>query len=253
MNAWYGLVKKEYRLSRSSFLLGLILLGIALVLFYFMGIRFNESGIVIAPTGMLIGLHVFYLTIFMIFSLNTEAKQLHLWLHNPQPAWMLLSAKLVNGIVAMIVSLSLAVLFFLYVLNEAAPNFNEIVKDYVNMGLFGLSYLIGISIYMAMSVLFIWTVNHTLKTRMGKFGSFIAFSMILLPTIGMGKFQSTRLYELLTNWGEIDLSFLFNFIPTQGMAHVTPHVYIGGFVFYLLLIIGLFFFSCWLIDRKVEV
>ena len=94
MNACLNLLRKEYRMTRNSALLTLAILIIGGLWLVYLSYRYN-IGIVLAPAGMLLAILPFYPAIYILKSLAWEWKVTpHLWLHCPQPAWMLLSAKL---------------------------------------------------------------------------------------------------------------------------------------------------------------
>ena len=99
MATWSALFKKDFRLTRTIFFVGLVINFLILLLALFVDIY------LFIPLLVGIAFHVFYLPIMLFISLKTEAGQLHLWLHNPQSAATLLLSKILNGIVMTVVSL----------------------------------------------------------------------------------------------------------------------------------------------------
>ena len=101
MATWAALFKKDFRLTRTVFFVGLVINLLILLLAVVRG----DNLYPIYTLVSCIVFHVFYLPIMLFISLKTEAGQLHLWLHNPQSAATLLLSKILNGIVMTVVSL----------------------------------------------------------------------------------------------------------------------------------------------------
>ncbi|WKB35611.1 hypothetical protein QS257_19440 [Terrilactibacillus sp. S3-3] len=95
MKAWFALVKKEMRLGSLGFFSVLILQLSLYSIVVYQAIRQGSTDVVVAFGFLTILAHVFYLLGYMIVNLFLERKTLHLWLHNPLPAWSLL---LLNGL-----------------------------------------------------------------------------------------------------------------------------------------------------------
>ena len=99
MATWSALFKKDFRLTRTVFFVGLVINLLILLL------ALSVNIYLFIPLLVAIRFHVVYLPIMLFISLKTEAGQLHLWLHNPQSAAALLLSKILNGIVMTVVSL----------------------------------------------------------------------------------------------------------------------------------------------------
>lgn len=262
MNSWKGLLLKEFRFTRMSFFITLLLLTVLYLFINFNSFNFFnldlesklESRFLIS--FFLIALHVLYLPSYIFSSLHSESKQLHLWLHNPQSSQKLLLAKLFNGLFALIISLVVSCTFGLYS-----------VLQFINIGIVDISYsiifknglaivihIVGVSIYLAIFLIFVWVIYQVAKKQIGKFSWLIVIATLIIPTWILEKIESTKVFNLLTQWGKIDLSSITNnFISEEYTIASTPSMYVGIYVFYLIIIVGLFFLSSWLIDKKVEV
>ena len=101
MATWTALFKKDFRLTRTFFFVGLVINFLILLLALLPGGKLY----LFIPLLVAVVLHVLYLPILLFISLKTEANQLHLWLHNPRSAATLLISKILNGIVMTVVSL----------------------------------------------------------------------------------------------------------------------------------------------------
>lgn len=253
MSPWFGLLKKEYRLSRTGILIGLIFLIVLLLSIFSFGPKGNTALFVL--TSVLLMLHSFYLSIYMFFSLKTEGGHLHLWLHNTHSAKALLLAKLINGIVGLIISFAINYVFVILAINKL----NYLSSNLINTLLLLSGNIIGYSIYLAMWIVFIWVVFQVSKGKIGSYFSwFISVGAIIIPTWLLGKFRETSIFKHLTNWGYIDISEFGHFVKELFVDN--PNVIvesdsfkIGVLLFYFLLTILLFLISSWLIDEKVEV
>ncbi|MEG3071727.1 MAG: hypothetical protein RQM92_13610 [Candidatus Syntrophopropionicum ammoniitolerans] len=101
MNAWICLLKKEFRMTRNSALLLFAILFIGGFWLVYLSYSHNIA-FVIGPAGLLLVVLLFYPAIYMLKSLAWEWKVTPLlWLHCPQPAWILLAAKLAVAILQM--------------------------------------------------------------------------------------------------------------------------------------------------------
>ena len=110
MDAWIGLIKKEIQLMRYF---SLIALGVVLVNFLsvsFFSFRNHVSGFILTWVINLLVAHMFYLVLYIAFSLGMEGKGGLLWQSHPHPGWKRLSAKYVAGVFSFTVSLLFTVL-----------------------------------------------------------------------------------------------------------------------------------------------
>lgn len=256
MNAWNGLIKKEFRLGRTAFLIDFLGKALIYLAAYLYSLKINQPLVLLSISMLIVIPHIFYLLGYMFYSLNAESKNLHLWLHNPQPGSRLLLSKLLTGVSAFVASLFLNSLILWYSLLQSF-NFNEIILNKViKLGFFIITNIFGASIFLAMWFIFIWAVFVVLKKQIGRLSWLAGLGLVIIPTLIMDKFEQTKIYELLTNWGKIKFSFFdinINYYFPENVEISAPNVAIGVYVFYAVITIGLFFLSSWLIDRKVEV
>ena len=255
MSAWQGLLKKEFRLGRTWLFTGLLLLIPAVMVnYYFADVK---EGI-IAFAALLIGLHFFYMAVYMFSSLNLESDKLQLWLQNPQPARNLLLAKLLNGLFSMLVSLTVVSLFTLTIV-KVVIEIPVGLWDYIwELGIFIYLNIVAASVYSAMWVVLAWTVYRVLKNLAGRWAWLGVIGVLIIPTPILEKFSETKIYHILTNWGPIELDSLQRI---QQLSSEIPNITTSGsvipplgyYVFHLVIVILIFFLSSWLLDNKVEV
>ncbi|ACV62487.1 hypothetical protein Dtox_1630 [Desulfofarcimen acetoxidans DSM 771] len=260
MNEWWNLFKKEYRMTRTT---TFIKLGILLFLGLW-GLNSNwiPPGAILAPAFLLIVFAAFYPAIFMFKYINKEFKQApHLWLHSPQPAWMLLSAKLVVGLAVMLAILLLDAVFIYMSISDlqqtgfSSANLTLLLRD---SGFYLLSAIVGFSIYMASWSTLIIVVTASARKILGRYKWLAGFAAFYLGTWGVGKLQQTWLFERLTQWGAFRINLIsankIQFVNNQhGFPFGGIQIYTGQILIIVIATLALFALSSWLIDKKVEV
>ncbi|MDO6657980.1 hypothetical protein [Anaerobacillus sp. 1_MG-2023] len=256
MKNWSGLLRKEFRLSR-TLLLGVTAFDLLVMIGFFLASARWEVPYLTAIIGaVLTAMHVFFLPLYLLISLNTEGRNLHLWLHNPQSGARLLGAKLLNGLLALLLSIGIISSLSLLAYN-LEPSLIQLPID--NVWLFGFYFLTVIitgSVYMGIWLIFYWTLYQVLKTYIGKW----ALLLILLIVGFISWFGSwlsgTRLYEVMIEWGYVELPSPLNMEVSQQAFELTVSTFpfaIGNVIFDFITIVLVFMMTCWLLDRKVEV
>ena len=260
MNVWWNLLKKEYRMARTS---TAVQLGI-LVIVGFWGIysNWNRPGIVLALAALFVIYATFYPALFMLKYTNKEFKLApHLWLHSPQPAWMLLSAKLVMALAVML-SLLLLDLVFVYMTILSVPEQTGIIAKNLTLFLKDIGFylflaIIGLSIYMASWSTLIIVVTASARKILGRYKWLAGFATFYLGTWGVGKLQHTWIFEKITKWGAFNINLTnISQMPVNnnfGFPFSSIQIYAGQIVIPVIVSLALFALSSWLIDNKVEV
>lgn len=262
MNQWLSLTKKEIRLGLPAFLIPVIVFIIVTSIAYYIGYR-NGVGIIsiIGVSSTALMAQVFYLPYFMFYSLATERKTLHLWLHNPLSGAALLTAKMVAGLLSMIPTLLIIGATALIALSLKSDLIADIGITLPNMFkplVFGGVHLILISISLSIGFIFFWMIFLMFTRFIGTFVSFVAtFGLVIVTGSLYGWLSNTKLYEIITKWGEFKLVGLlkgFEFLIDESVPDVSDvSLYVGSYVFEVLLALILFYAACWILNRKVEV
>jgi hypothetical protein len=259
MSKWNGLLRKEFHISKTGILVNIALVIAAHLIAYGFSLKYNDPLIMFIPAIVIVALHIFYLTVFMYLSLQTEAKHLHLWLHTSHSASSLLLAKLLTGMVGFLFSFSISGMFaYIGLLKLRGIYLSEETWETMLVLKSGLVAGISIalfSIYLAVWLVFYWTIYQVLKRFMTRFRVLVIVITSLIIT-WLGKlFQKTVLYEKLTNWGFFNITFIKSIVVENKhvMVEHVREIPVGIFVYYTLIVIGIFTLSAWLIDRKVEV
>ncbi len=248
MRAWVALFRKDFKLTRTVFFVGLVINVLLAMLTMYVGMKTDDTLLMFIPLVAAVVFHIFYVPIMVFISLKAEGNQLHVWLHNPQPASILLLSKLVNGLMMIVISL-----LMLYVMTGLLiiPEFSLIESNWTDVWMAGLlifPHIILISIIIGVWVMFLWALYRFLKIRIGRWTLLVVIGVVFLSGWIAALFESTKLYMLLTQWGSMDIQFEFSTFSLEPIP-----VYAGEYMYTFIFIIGLFFLSAWMIDNKVEV
>ncbi len=262
MSSWISLVKKEFLLTRAIFIAAIVFIfvvwGFSYVLDYLRigeaNVEINESAfagpmMLILMTGGVF-MHVFYMPIYIIISMQKELNTFHLWLHTPQPMIKLLSAKLMSGLLCMVISLfingTIALsLVILHIPEEFMPSFWNTVSF---IGLFG-GALIGSSVYFGLYVLLYVAIYLLLRGKIGKWTWPVIIGLFMLMNWIFSIVEKMNWHQALMEWGTITIN-----IEAEMLAPIFPMDISAGFLLvHLLFALVLFAIATFLIDRKAEV
>lgn len=257
MNAWLNLLQKEFRMTRNSIILSLAILFIGGLWLVYLSYSRN-IGLIIAPAAMLLVLLLFYPAIYMLKSLAWEWKVTpHLWLHSPQPAWMLLMAKLAVAMLQMLaIIIATAALLLLGIIINPHPeqlgmNSSSLLPFILEAGTYSAVFTIAASVYIGAWATLISVAIAMAGNVLGRFRWLAGIAVFALAAAGFGQLQQTRVFKLITDWGAINISM--HNLPLVPRTNINAgQIFTGEILFYLLLTVGLFALSAWLIDHKVE-
>jgi hypothetical protein len=227
---------------------------------YLLALKYDEPVTMFVPSLIVTSLHAFYMLMFMAFSLQTEAKRLHLWLHTPQPVFRLLSAKLLIAFGSLLVSLFVSALFtYIASLGIKERYFHEEMWNhelFIQSGVLAVLSIALLSIHMAAWFLFYWVIYRICKQMLPKLSGLIVTLICLLFGWLFSLFMKTNVYEWLTGWGKVAMpgvAFKYNAVEGWIMIEKMETMPIGVIIFYGMMAVLVFYASIWLIDRKVEV
>lgn len=259
MNAWLTLLQKEFRMTRNSAILSLAIIFIGGLLLVFHSYS-RGTVLVFAPAAMLLVVLLFYPAMYILKSLAWEWKVTpHLWLHCPQPAWMLLMAKLAVAMLQMLVIIIItAGMLLLGILINPNPeqlagiSTSSLLPFVLETGTYAAVFTIAASIYIGAWATLISVANAMAGNLLGRFRWLAGIAVFTVATAGFGHLQQTWLYKVITDWGPINI--VIHNLPMAAPAHINAtQVYTGDILLYSLLTVGLYALSAWLIDHKVEV
>lgn len=261
MNAWFTLTKKEFRLGLPIFLTALILFAGSIGAGYFAGgyYGFREELLLIS-FGFVLAMHVFFMLVYLFYSLNYERKVLHLWLHNPMSIAGLLSSKIFTGFIYMVITFSACLSLFVLLLDNS-----YILLDYINaydfLGAVTLT-IFYFGLFTTFNFLLFWSIFLVFSQKTNDFLSFLLamVSFFFLSWV-YHLFIDLPFMQAMTNWGGIQFNNLingleFHFSAESIKSNMTTNasiLYIGNVVRDFIVSIIIFFVSCFIIDKKVEV
>ena len=248
-------------MTRTAILISLAILLIAGLWFVYLSHRYN-IGVIIAPATFVLFLLLFYPAIYMLKSLAWEFKVTpHLWLHCPQPAWMLLSAKLVNSLLQMLVIMIMTAALLLWgVLTSTFPEElngltrSNILSFIIEVGFYVAMLTIAASIYFGVWATFFSVVSAAARNLLGRYRWLAGIAAFMIATWGIGQLQQTWLCQQITHWGQLNIRL--QSLPEIPAVNIHLHmgqIYVGQILFYFLVTAALFALSAWLVDHKVEV
>lgn len=246
MTPWAALFKKDFRLTRTVFFVGLVINFLILFLTLFVDVNTGDNLYLFIPLVVAIVFHVLYLPILLFISLKSEANQLHLWLHNPQSAAALLLSKVLNGIVMMVISLVVLYAMAGSLINSRFSLIEAYWTDTWMAGLLIFPHILVISLTIGIWVILLWSLYHALKYRIGRWTWLVLLGTVILPSLISDLIDSSKIYKQLTQWGSLEMNF-----PTFSIDPIPA--YAGEYLYHFIVLIGLFYLSAWIIDRKVEV
>lgn len=265
MSSWLAIVRKDLRLTRAHDLVSLIGIVIVESLLLYVAYR-THTGAATVLSVFLLGLHAFALPVYVYMSLGREwRKTSPLWLHLPQPGWMLLGSKFVCGLVQMLVSFVVTGLFTFWLLAVDNPNLTvlsrlgdpQVLRFDLQVAGWFTAAVFGFALYMAVWGGLISVVMRSVRNALGRWRWLIGLALVLLATWGMDGLQQSAIYDTLFHWGAWHITFTLPahlFGRPGGPATVSPFtLYAGDLLFNLLLIVALFSVSAWLLDRRAEV
>jgi len=264
MSPFLGLLKKEFRLGLTGFFLAFLVLVVSFGFSFYLSWKQDEPSILFTLSIAIILGHVLYLPGYIGVSLYAEKGKMHLWLHSPHSGSVLLLAKLLNGLLAMFISLSIASVITIYtgvfvidVLTEADITW----KDMIKIGLNIVSHVVATSIYFTVWGVFLWTIEQFLKRFVGKLRWVVMVFLVISGLWLITKWETSALFEMLTHWGVVQSSLpvtMFNgVIFTAGSLSIyasgMDKFFVGIYLYYTIVAILVFLVSGWLLGKKVEV
>ncbi len=270
MSAWLTLLQKEYRMTRNSAFLALAILIIGGLWLVYLSYRYHP-GIIFVPAAFILVFLLFYPAIYILKSLAWEWKITpHLWLHCPQPGWLLLAAKLAIALLQMLVITIITAALLLLTLSVCpTPEemggmvLSSLIPLMVEIGFYAAVFTFAASIYIGSWATLISVTTALAGNILGRFRWLAGIATFFVATVGLGKLHETGFYKLITHWGPLNIQPRnFPDVPGVFSMHLSTDMggqmnlvrfYAGEVFFCFLLTAALFALSAWLIDHKVEV
>ncbi|MGD6833646.1 hypothetical protein ACQCT5_15860 [Sutcliffiella halmapala] len=254
--AFRGLLRKEWLISRQTFLLTTLGLLSAWLISIGFSIYHEQPGIGLVVTTMIIGGHIFYITVFLISGLIMEGKS-QLWLHSPQPAFKILLSKVVTGLYLHLASFSIFILAII-ILFEAFPRLENF--NYFSLFISGGLGITAIGIELGLYLLFYWAFYHATGTHpvLGKYKALITLSFAFLLHSLLAYLGDTSFVSFISGLWPLPLDHIVGlyFEVADGGGTINPdsnQLTVGYLLLYFFRISIWFSISAWLLEKVVEV
>ncbi|MFC0523958.1 hypothetical protein ACFFGV_10345 [Pontibacillus salicampi] len=260
MSGFKGLWKKEWRLTLAFHIFVLLLQLVIIGLTYWRVSSFNENFVLI-PMLLILILHIFYLPGFMLVSLGKEARMLHLFLHSPRSIHTIMGAKALNGLLFMVISLTVINGLIVYVLSRTEL-FTGKVGEIIRLLLWGDVQLIALSLEFSIFLFLLWTIRQLLKSYIGKWSILITILIFIAFPFVTYWLTTQPFYEFMTSWGEVSFGFIdliqnldldIGNFQMEIEAEEDATWYIGEVFVELIFTVLFYWLASYLLDKKVEV
>lgn len=258
VTALRGLLKKEVRLIRTE---AMVTAGV--ILLYFVGLfvatHYYSPQDVAFFSILPLEMSIWLMPLFLMTSLGEERKKLYLWLYNPQAVWKLLTAKLlvalaVGVVLHVIMTYGSYVFFAAFLDNELAA-----LGDWQGFTLFGLGMLL-MSSYLSLWFISGWAVFHAIERFFKRLSLPITIGLLAGTIFLLVNVEVSGWFMQLGEWLGMSLTLPIGMKASLEGSSGSFEMKVASErinVLHLLYHIGiaslLFFLSCRLIDRGVEV
>lgn len=259
MTAFKGLLWKDFHISKGWFVICLSGEIAFLVIPYVMGL-YMDNPLIFIPFAliMLLGIHIFFAPGMMLQMLNLEGKT-QIWLHNPQSSKRLFISKVIVCTVYQLISQLLLTVIGTFIYLFYKDDFVQIGTNFFAKATTVLNFsLLLTGLFLTCITMFYWSIYHSL----GKFSmiKIVRWLMLILIFISYnlvtGLLSKIDLFHTLNSKWTISITLEPQFTYEQGMWAADFQLMnfpVLLLIYYSLLGLGLFLFSSWLLDRKVEV
>jgi hypothetical protein len=260
LKVWWSLFKKELAFGAKWSGPIWIYLSIVIVLgglSVYLSYRF-QTGLFSNLWLLIIYLHFFAPTAYLLMSLRKERKLDPLWLQLPLPGWKLLTAKYAAAFVEFLSGLLLSTGFFLWVhvvensggkwlsgeQNQVEINlqFQSILDVFRGSDNLLVLEFISLAFALAISLVLLYLTASALRNRFGSWSWPLTILLFVALTILEHFFEQSVVYRYLFHWGHNGVDEAARLYDSMG-----EYMWIG------LNMAVCFYVSAWLLDRKVEV
>lgn len=261
MNAFIGLLKKDLSLMRFWYIIWLVFMFLGMIGSYAVSVYTSEPSLTVPFLVTMAAFHAFLAPLSLLTILNIEGKT-QLWLYNPQSSFKLLLSKISAAAIIQFfaqICITLYAFFVMKVLlnHGLIDRFSSFLP--FKQGFFIQLGIFGVSLYISIWVIFLWTIYHSL----GKYPAIKNFRWLAVIFVWF----AYNLLEMLLAKTKLIKNELFSFAVNVNIApkmdyelengwnivYTDAHVPLVAITLYVILSIIFFLLASWLLDRKVEV
>ncbi|WP_417897106.1 hypothetical protein ABN702_12070 [Bacillus haimaensis] len=249
-----GLLRKDWKLAKKSFLQNVAAIFVAWTFGIGLALYYNEPTIATGIGMFLLLTHLLYIGVGLPILIHQETKSMQ-WLHNPSPAFALLTSKSLVSLLSLFLSLS-----FTFILVSLSNTLMETPVWMDGEQWWELAFLFGgitlVSVYLGFWGLFIWVMLVSVRTKsgLGKLSQ-ILIGLSIFPLFHVHQWSDeTKLYTHISEIGVLPMptfgSQFENETITFGMT--MGEVSLGLIGFYAMICAVLFFLTASWMEKKME-
>ncbi|MGM0836624.1 MAG: hypothetical protein ACQEV7_10725 [Bacillota bacterium] len=254
-SAFRGLLRKEWVVVRLGFLFTTIGLLVGWLISFGFSIYYKEPGISVVVTTILLGIHIFYFTVFLLSSLIMESKS-HLWLHSPQSTTSLLFSKILTGIYLQVLSFVIFVAAMVILVESTKYLDSFSYLSFIVSG--GLGITVS-GIELGLYLMFYWAVYHAVGAvaLLKKFRVLFFFLFVILFHSLLVFIENTAFIGFISGLWPLPLEHMnglyFNVGQNGGSFYTdSKKLPIGYVLLYFIRTMFYFFITSWLLEKVVE-
>ncbi|MEC1505348.1 hypothetical protein P9D42_06650 [Bacillus haynesii] len=255
MQSFSGLFKKDFLMARFWSLVWMLCMICAIIASFGFAHYTGESMALFGALVTILVFHSLFCPLMMLAQLRLEGKT-QLWLYNPNNSALLLLSKLVSAAVYQLISHAVLFIFGLIVRSVLLSS-SDNMFSVLDLLLVNIAVFLG-SVIFSTWVMFLWTIYEALRKYPAIKKIRWIIPLLIYNVYGLieALFIKSGLFQKLQKFWGISLTAEFKFhYEHSGWTVTFSQVDLPGIllVYYAFLGVCLFYLSCKLLTRRVEV
>ncbi|MBU8683171.1 hypothetical protein MOB49_17315 [Bacillus haynesii] len=255
MQSFSGLFKKDFLMARFWSLVWMLCMICAIIASFGFAHYTGESMALFGALVTILVFHSLFCPLMMLAQLRLEGKT-QLWLYNPNNSALLLLSKLVSAAVYQLISHAVLFIFGLIVRSVLLSS-SDNMFSVLDLLLVNIAVFLG-SVIFSTWVMFLWTIYEALRKYPAIKKIRWIIPLLIYNVYGLieALFIKSGLFQKLQKFWGISLTAEFKFhYEHSGWTVTFSQVDLPGIllVYYAVLGVCLFYLSCKLLTRRVEV
>ena len=255
MQSFSGLFKKDFLMARFWSLVWMLCMICAIIASFGFAHYTGESMALFGALVTILVFHSLFCPLMMLAQLRLEGKT-QLWLYNPNNSALLLLSKLVSAAVYQLISHAVLFIFGLIVRSVLLSS-SDNMFSVLDLLLVNIAVFLG-SVIFSTWVMFLWTIYEALRKYPAIKKIRWIIPLLIYNVYGLieALFIKCGLFQELQKFWSISLTAEFKFhYEHSGWTVTFSQVDLPGIllVYYAVLGVCLFYLSCKLLTRRVEV
>jgi len=255
LQSFSGLFKKDFLMARFWSLVWMLCMICAIIASFGFAHYTGESMALFGALVTILVFHSLFCPLMMLAQLRLEGKT-QLWLYNPNNSALLLLSKLVSAAVYQLISHAVLFIFGLIVRSVLLSS-SDNMFSVLDLLLVNIAVFLG-SVIFSTWVMFLWTIYEALRKYPAIKKIRWIIPLLIYNVYGLieALFIKSGLFQKLQKFWGISLTAEFKFhYEHSGWTVTFSQVDLPGIllVYYAVLGVCLFYLSCKLLTRRVEV